>query len=421
VSADRAGQDRRDGPLAGLRVLDFSHLLAGPFCTMLMADNGADVVKVEPPWGDGSRQRGPTRTGPDGHKITSFLAATNRGKRSMVIDLRTEEGKQLIHSMLPKIDVLVENFLPGVIDRMGFPLEELRKQYPQLITVSISLFGGDHAKTQPNRPGLAIAAEGESGVADLCRNPDGSPKSFGFPLGDFCAGMSAYAAVTTALLKRALGRGNSAVDISMVRALFAFNGVAGAGMAIDPEYGAPTTAPYGYFPSADGHVAIGVNLDPLWQRFVAVIDRMDLADDPRYRDHGQRDVRVAEVGEIVSAWTSRRPGAEIVRLLAKAGVPCGRVNSALDVITEADPATGLVTEVEDGLGGTVRVAANPFGVLTPGKAIPRLGQHTAEVIGEWAALDSSAVADLFERGVVGASGGPQERATPKTDAVSGGA
>jgi formyl-CoA transferase len=397
------------GAMEGLRVLDFSHLLAGPFCTQLMADQGADVVKVEPPWGDGSRQRGPTRQGPDGHKVTSFTSATNRGKRSMVIDMRSDEGKDIVRRMLPTIDVLVENFLPGVIDRMGFPLDELRETYPQLITVSISLFGSDHAKASTSRPGLAIAAEGEAGVAALNRDHTGFPQSPGFPLGDFCAGMNAYAAATTALLKRALGRGGSRVDISMVRALFAFNGVHAAGASIDSTFTTGSTAPYGFFRSADGYVAIGVNLDPLWQRFVRVIEREDLADDPRFKDHSERDVRVAEVGEIVTEWTSRRPGAEIVSLLAAAGVPCGRVNTPLDVVTEADPDKGLVVEVEDGLGGTVRVAANPFGVPTPGRSIPRLGQHTAEVIREWAGLDDAEIDGLVARGVVGASGGPTER------------
>jgi CoA:oxalate CoA-transferase len=135
--------------LDGIRVLDFTHLMAGPYCTMLLADAGADVIKVEPPWGDGSRRRGPSRRDEAGNAVSSFLTATNRGKRSVVIDLKNEGGRDAVRRMLPAVDIVIENFLPGAIARVGFDLGELRAAHPRLITASISLFGTEHARRQP--------------------------------------------------------------------------------------------------------------------------------------------------------------------------------------------------------------------------------------------------------------------------------
>jgi crotonobetainyl-CoA:carnitine CoA-transferase CaiB-like acyl-CoA transferase len=248
---------------------------------------------------------------------------------------------------------------------------------------------------------LAVAAEAEAGIVDLNRGDDGRPRPVGFPLGDFCAGMAAYAGIMTALLHRDRDGHGSHVDISMVRALLSYNSAAAAAMVIAPGHEAPTTAPYGFFPSKDGHVAIAVNYDDLWQRFLEAIERTDLADDERFRRHRERDVRVEEVNAIVEAWTRPRLSDEIVDTLARAGVPCGRVSSAGEVMAAADPARALVTEIDDGIGGTLRVPANPFGIETPGRALPRLGQHTFAVLEEVAGLDPDEVRRLADAGAVG--------------------
>jgi crotonobetainyl-CoA:carnitine CoA-transferase CaiB-like acyl-CoA transferase len=389
-------------PLAGLRVVDFTHLVAGPFCTMLLSDAGASVFKIEPPWGDSSRFRGARRDGADGRHVSGYVVATNRGKQSVVLDLKSGAGKQMALELIEGADVLIENFAPGVLDRLGLGTTEMRARFPRLITASISLFGAMEDDSIPERSGLAIVAEAESGLAERAKDEHGTPVPFGFPLGDIASGLTAYSGILTALIARGVTGVGRHVDVSMVRTLFAFNATAVAGYALagDAERSI-TTAPYGYFPCADGFVAVAVNVDPLWVRFCGAIGRPELADDPRYSHYTARDPRVAEVEEIVVSWTRERNKAEIVETLAGAGVPCGAVNTIGDIT--AHPLyrqAGLFTKVDDGMGGVAEVPHNPMGYERAGAAIPQIGENTADV---FRSLGYSAQ-DLADRLAAGAFG-----------------
>lgn len=243
-------------PLGGMMVVDFTHLVAGPFCTMLLADAGADVVKIEPPWGDHSRMRGPTRQ--EGEvSVSSYLAAGNRGKRSLALNLKTQGGHSAAEELLERADIVIENFAPGVISRMGFDFNEFRARRPEVITASISLFGGQAGEGRlAGRPGLAIVAESESGLASLCRDSQGMPIPFGFVLGDIASGLAAYGAIVTALLHRQVTGIGRHIDIAMVHTLMAFNGIAIAGQSLGNDSDRPLpTSPYGYFVARDGFVS----------------------------------------------------------------------------------------------------------------------------------------------------------------------
>jgi CoA:oxalate CoA-transferase len=371
------------GPLSGLRVVDFTHILAGPYCTQFLADAGATVIKVEPPGGEHSRARGALRRTPVG-TVSSYYAAVNRGKQSVVLDLRTAEGRAAASRLIESASIVVENFAPGTIARLGFDLAELRRRDPRLVTVSISLFG-DAASAGPlaSRTGLAIVAEGESTVASMTRHPDGTPVTPGIPIGDMATGLAAYAAIVTALIERSrTGRGRH-LDISMVRTLWALNSAAAVRAQLKDAGPGTSDRPagYGVFPAADGYVTIGVNSNRIFGRLAAAIGRPDLTEDHRYSDAARRDQAAGEINAIVAGWTRQRTVAVVVETLSASDVPSGRVMTAEGLLADEDlRAAGFVETNPDGFGGTIDTPANPLGYSRPGAAIPRLGEHAGEVL-----------------------------------------
>jgi crotonobetainyl-CoA:carnitine CoA-transferase CaiB-like acyl-CoA transferase len=374
------------GPLAGLRVVDFTHVLAGPYCTQLLADAGATVVKVEPPGGEHARSRGAQRRRADGLAVSSFFAAVNRGKLSVAIDLKSADGLAAAMALVKSASVVVENFAPGTLARLGLDLAELRARDPGLLTVSISLFG-DAGTAGPlaSRGGLAIVAEGESTVASMTRHHDGTPVTPGMPMGDMASGLAAYAAIVTALVERSrTGRGRH-LEISMVRTLWALNSPA-AVRAQMPDDGPSTKdlpAGYGVFPAADGFVAIGVNSDSLFTRLASAISRPDLAADPRFAGAAMRDQFADEINTVVAAWTRAREAQSIVEDLSRFDVPAGRVMTPAALLADQEMrAIGFVQTVADGLGGTIDTPSNPMGFSRAGAGIPRLNEHAGQILPE---------------------------------------
>jgi formyl-CoA transferase len=392
-----------DAPLTRLRVVDFTHLVAGPFCTMLLAGAGATVIKIEPPWGDSSRLRGARRQGSDGRHVSGYVVAGNRGKKSVVLDIKNERGKEIALRLIEGADVVMANFAPGVLERAGLGLRDLRQRLPRLITASITLLGEREGVSLPQRTGLAIVAEAESGLASRSLDSDNRPVPFGVPLGDMASGLAAYAGIVTALIARGVTGVGRHVDISMLSTLFAFNATAVSGYALAGEGERDIkTAPYGYFEAADGFVAIAVNVDPLWVKFCNAIGRPELGTDPRFSHYAQRDPRVVEVTEIVHSWTRSRRSTDIVDVLAAAGVPCGRINTVGDIVAEPMYRdVGLFTTVLDGLGGTVDIPRNPLGYERPTTRIPQLGEHTAELLRDELGCTDEEIEQLMRAGAFG--------------------
>ena len=385
TATDSTPAQTGSGPLAGIRVIDFTHILAGPFCTQLMADAGATVVKVEPPGGEYARIRGPRRVGPDGTALSSYNAAINRGKRSIALNLKSEAGLALARRLVAGADVVVENFAPGALARLGLDFTAFRRENPRLITASISLYGGlEFAGSLATRGGLAIVAEAESSVTGMTRDATGTPLPLGLPLGDMGTGMAAYAAITSALFQRERTGQGQHLDISMVRTLLALNSCAVTGAQI---VGANRhdlhTAGYGVFPSKDGHVAFGVNNDSLFGRFVTAIGLPELATDARYATYQERDSRYADVDAIVADWTTRHTSDEIVAIVSPSGVPCGKVAAPGDMLNNPEYSDlGFFLTVDDSVGGTIRTPNNPMGFSQREYAIPRLAAHTEELLAE---------------------------------------
>lgn len=386
------------GPLAGVRVIDLTHLIAGPFCTMQLADAGADVIKVEPPEGEISRHRVPARSTADGD-VSAYFAAVNRGKRSVTIDLKDPEGQALLDRLLGHADVLVTNYRTAALERLGLNPHQVRDRYPSLIVATISAFGIDRATSAAGQPGLAIVAEAISGITALAQDRQGAPTWVGFALGDYVAGLTAYGAIVSALFERHRTAQGRYLDISMAESLLAFNGISLAGaMFHNDEEGSwsgerETPVPYGVYPTSDGHVAIGVNSDKFWFALCDAMGRQDLRADQRFSNQRGRIVAREEVNEIVSAWTSSMSKEDTVRTLIAEGVPAAPLNRPEDVIANDILAErSSLTPVNWGGQQIAVLPGPPMGFEPLGRdQLPRLGEHTAEVLAELVAHDQCGV------------------------------
>lgn len=319
-------------PLAGVRVLDLSRALAGPYCTMMLADAGADVLKVEPPTGDDSRGWLPMAEGDAGRESAYFLSA-NRGKRSVRLDLKSEEGASRLRSLAARADVLVENYRPGLLDRLGLGLDGLRETNPRLVTLSITGFGV--GGPDGHRPGFDQIVQAEAGLMSLVGEPDGDPTRVGLPIGDLLAGMFGAYGVSLALRERdRTGRGGR-VDTSLLAAVVgvhAFHGAGWLSAGVEPRRTGnrhPSIAPYGTFRCSDAELVIAVGSESLWRRFAAVAgldpDREDIATNAR------RVAVVDRLEEEIDKALASRTAAEVLAELDAAGVPAGRIRTVPEV------------------------------------------------------------------------------------------
>lgn len=397
------GQGAR--PLEGMVVLDASQIMAGPFCTLLLADMGADVIKVErPDGGDDTRRMGPPFvTG----ESAAFLAM-NRNKRSLALDLKTEEGTELFRRLARRADVLVENFRPGTMERLGLGYEALQESNPGLIYCSISGFG----QTGPYRlrGGFDLVAQGMSGLISVTGHPGGPATKVGVPISDLNAGIyGAYGILCAYVQRLRTGRGQR-VDTSLLEGAIAYTFWESAiyfatGKVPEPMGSAHRlNAPYQVFQTRDGSLSLGAANQATWERLCQAIGRPDLAADPRFRENAGRIERYQELAGILDEIFQRDTTANWLSRLEQAGVPAGPIYTLAEVY--ADPhvrAREMVVEVEHPVAGRVRQIGIPVKLSeTPGRIArpaPTLGQHTDEVL-HWLGLDGGAIARLRQAGVV---------------------
>lgn len=368
-------------PLAGLRVLDLSRALAGPYCTMMLADAGADVLKVEPPAGDDSRGWLPMATR-DGQEQSAYFLSANRGKRSMRLDLKTEEGRERLRGLAARADVLVENYRPGLLDRLGIGLSSLREANSRLITLSITGFGT--GGPDGHRPGFDQIVQAEAGLMSLIGEPDGDPTRVGLPIADLLAGMFGAYGLTLALRERDhTGRG-SHVDTSLLGAVVGIHAFHGAGWltaGVEPRRTGnrhPSISPYGTFTCRDAEIVIAVGSESLWRRFAAVVGL-----DPDRADIATNTHRVAVAGEVENEINDRlrhRPADEVLAELGEAGVPAGRIRTVPEVYAwEQVRHLGLVHEMTHPQLGDIAVPGSPLRLdgesLATSVPPPVLGDH----------------------------------------------
>jgi formyl-CoA transferase len=368
-------------PLAGVRVLDLSRALAGPYCTMMLADAGADVVKIEPPTGDDSRGWLPMAHRGDGHQSAYFLSV-NRGKRSVRLDLKTAEGAQRLRELAGRADVLVENYRPGLMDRLGLGLEGLRAQNPRLVTLSITGFGS--GGPDGHRPGFDQIVQAEAGLMSLVGSRDGEPTRVGLPIADLLAGMFGAYGISLALLERTRTGKGSRVDTSLLGAVVGIHAFHGAGWltaGVEPRRTGnrhPSIAPYGTFQCQDAELVIAVGSESLWRRFAAVVgldpDRPDIADN---------SARVAVVDALeaeINKALATRSADDVLSGLLDAGVPAGRIRTVPEVYEwEQVRHLGLIHQMHHPLLGQIAVPGPPLmldGVpMGTTQPPPLLGDH----------------------------------------------
>ena len=393
-------------PLDGIRVVDLTRILAGPYCTQALADAGADVVKVEEPAkGDDTRGWGP----PFVNGESAYFLSVNRGKRGITLNLKDPRGADLLWRLIERSDVLVENYRPGTLDRLGFSHEEVRRRRPSLVYASISGYGADGP--WGGRPGYDAVVQGEGGLMSITGSPDGPPFKVGASLVDVLAGMSAFQGILLALLRRQSTGAGARVEASLLESLLPTLTYPAATWLLAGQVPArlgnrhPSLAPYETFEAADGHVIVGVGSEPLWRSFCAMIGRSDLAADPRFETNALRVANYEALRAALAPLMRSRTVDEWMSALGEAGIPGGRVRTVAEALENPQVAArGLLLDVEHPRAGRGRYVGSPIGLdgSTRGsrRPPPLLGQHTEEVLEEWLGLSAADVAGLRRGGVV---------------------
>ncbi len=406
MSAEPSPSPEAPRPLDGVMVLDLSRVLSGPFCTMMLADMGARVIKIERPGrGDDTRQWGPPFISGE----SSYFLSINRNKQSVALDFKHPAGRALLDRLVEKADVLVENFHPGTLDRMGLGYDDVSERHPGLIYCSITGYG----RTGPNydRPGYDAIIQAEGGLMSLTGAEDGEPFRLGVPIADLATGMFAAQGITLALLVRhRTGRGQH-VDVSMLDAvasvLTSQAGIYFATGSAPVRMGNrhPSIAPYDAYPAADGTLILAVGNDGQWVRFCETAGLDHLAADPRFATNADRVRRQAELRPLIEQVIRLRPRQEWIDTLVPAGVPCTAVRDLAQVLTDpqllsrsmvqqmSHPSAGLISM----LGVPVKLSATPGRIVSPP---PRLGEHTAQALEGVLGLSSQEITDLAREGVI---------------------
>lgn len=392
-------------PLAGLKVLDLGQIYQGPYCGFLLAMAGATVVKVEPPGGEAGRAR---------RAATLPLAMLNGNKRGIALNFKHPEGRRLFMELAQQFDVVLENYAPGVMDRLGIGAEALLAANPRLVYASASGYGSWGADR--DRLAMDLTIQATSGAMALTGWPDRPPVKAGPAFADFLGGTHLYAAIMTALYERArTGRGRR-VEIAMQDAMYppmasnltVFFENPQAPLRTGNRHGGLGLAPYNAYRAADGHVTIMCVTPGHWGNLVRAMGRPELADDARYADHPARAAIMDEVDALVEGWTQRHTRAELQALAQAHHFPCAPVRDLAEVV--ADPhlhARGMLQRAQHPDLGEVVLHNSPlrFEGLDPLPLVrePRLGEHTAEVLAEYLGLDAPEIARLAASGALGAA------------------
>jgi crotonobetainyl-CoA:carnitine CoA-transferase CaiB-like acyl-CoA transferase len=406
---------RADGaaaPLAGVRVLDCSRVLAGPWCAMVLADLGAEVIKLEHPGrGDDTRDWGQRV----GATETAYFNSVNRSKRSVCVDLGAADGRRLAHALVRQCDVVLHNFKADGAERLGLGYDTLAALNPRVIHCAIS--GYDRAGPEAARPGYDLVVQGETGLMALNGDADQPPLKFGVAVVDMITGMYAAQAILAALYARETSGRGRRIEMALFDCGLMITSYYGLEALLlerePPRHGNahPSVVPYGVFDAADGPLVITVGNNAQFVRFCAVIGRADLAADPRYATNLQRAAHRNALLPEVRAALARRPRADLLAALADAGIPCGEVLGLHEALTSPRAqATGLVTRQPHPVAGEVDVFAPPYrfdGARLPVRgAPPVLGEATDEVLRTLLGLPDDELAALRAAGVIGPGAPP---------------
>jgi CoA:oxalate CoA-transferase len=395
---------RANMPLAGITVLDFGQVYQGPYATLLMATAGADVIKIEPPNGEPLRRRAPP-----GKSTTFPIAMLNSNKRAITLNLKDERGKQLLFRMAKKGDVLLENFAPGVMDRLGVGFKVLHEINPRLVYAS----GSGYGLSGPDRDNLAmdLTIQAVSGLISVTGEPDRPPLKSGPAVVDFLSGIHLYAATMTALYERSVTGVGRLVEVAMQEAAYPtltsqLEAYWRTG-EVPPRTGnaSHNRVPINVYPAKDGYVAMNLAVEAHWHNLLAAMGREDLRDDPRYSTPAARVENRELVDGTIAGWTTTLPKMEIFAIAKQRRIPLAPVREVDEVMHDAGMhERGFLDDIEHDEIGAITVPTSPLRFhgadrrkTTPS---PKLGQHNDEIYGSWLGLASQEIAALKADGVI---------------------
>ena len=376
-------RERPELPLEGVRVLDLSRVLAGPYATMVLADLGADVIKVEhPERGDDTRQWGPPFAGGE----SAYFLSVNRNKRSMAVDLKSQEGLERIRGLAAGADVLIENMRRGALERFGLGYEALKEINPDLIYCSVTGFGPGK---DTDRPGYDFLIQARAGIMGITGFPDGEPTKVGVAIADIVCGLYAATAILAALRRREVSGGGARIEVPLFESTLSWLANRGQEYLVSGEdkermgNAHPTIVPYQTFDAADRPIAVAVGNDAQFRRLCEVLGREELADDERYATNPARVANRDELVEVLQGEFSGREADEWVERIREVGVPIGPVNSLADVFSDEHvTSSGILQKVEHPAAGLLGMLASPLLVDGERPPIrrppPTLGEHTEE-------------------------------------------
>lgn len=393
------------GPLDGIKVLDLTRVLAGPFATMILSDLGADVIKIEQPEiGDEARNFGPFKNG-----FSLYFMSVNRGKRSVTLNLKSDQGKAVFKQLVKHSDILVENFRPGTMKKYGLDYETLAKEHPSLIYAACSGFGQTGPFSQKGAYDMII--QGMGGIISITGEPEGPPVRVGTSISDITAALFTSIGILSAVHHRSKTGKGQLVDVAMLDSLVAVleNAIVRyfTTNEIPQPLGSrhPVITPFEAFESADGHVIIAIGNDSLWSRFCESTNRKDLISDPRFCSNAERTENHDDLFPILSEIMRKRTTDEWIKILEEIGVPCGPINQIDKVVNHPQiQAREMITQVMHNVTGLVEIPGIPIKLSdTQGRIdspAPNLSEHTTEVLNELLGMSITEVEQLRADGIV---------------------
>ncbi|EAX47711.1 Formyl-CoA transferase [Thermosinus carboxydivorans Nor1] len=387
--------------LQGIRVLDLTRVLAGPYCTMMLADYGADVIKIEPPEvGDDSRAFGPFVG-----KESAYFMSLNRNKRSIALNFKRQEERDLFKEMVKHADVVVENYRPGTMEKFGLGYDQLKEINPKLIYAACSGFG--HTGPYRDKPAYDIIVQAMGGIMSITGPENGDPTRVGASVGDIIAGMFTAYGIMMALFHRERTGEGQKIDVGMLDCQVAIleNAIARyvtSGVVPGPLGNRhPSITPFSSFTAKDGYIIVGAGNDRLWERLCNILGRPDLIKDERFDTNARRTANAKELTTILNEIFKEKTIAEWLTALEEAGLPCAPINTIDKIVNDPHiQAREMIVEVEHPVAGKLKMPGVPIKMsATPGSVefpAPLLGQHTYEIIREVLGWDDSKISQFFD-------------------------
>lgn len=398
---------RKNTPLDGITVIDLTQIYQGPYATFLMAKAGANVIKIEPINGEPSRIRAKVSG-----SASLPMAMLNTNKRGVTLNLKTAGGRELFKEMIKRADIVIENFAPGVMDRLGVGWSVLHEINPRLIYGT----GTGYGLSGPDRDNLAmdVTIQASSGMMSVTGMPDGPPMRAGASIVDFLSGVHLYAGIMTALYERTQTGEGRLVEVAMQDTAyptlasnlgFTYRGSGALPPRVGNRHGGLALAPYNVYEASDGHIAVVCVTEPHWHKMLAAMGREDLKDDPRFSTNKARVENLSQTDEVVQQWASSRTRDELVALSKQHGFPAAPVRNLIEVMNDPHMhARGMLEWFEDEDLGRIVLPGSPLMIHGADRVAtvssPKLGQHNQEIYGQWLGMSDAAIESLKKEGTI---------------------